>query len=55
MNSLLKLRAAGQSVWLDFLRRSLITGGSLERLVRADGVAGVTSNPSIFGKRGRRW
>lgn len=50
MNPLLKLREAGQSVWLDFLRRSLITGGGLERLVRADGVAGVTSNPSIFGK-----
>ena len=50
MNPLLQLRDAGQSVWLDFLRRSLITGGGLERLVREDGISGMTSNPSIFGK-----
>jgi transaldolase/glucose-6-phosphate isomerase len=50
MNPLLRLREAGQSVWLDFLRRGLITGGGLERLVREDGVSGVTSNPSIFDK-----
>ncbi len=50
MNPLLQLREAGQGVWLDFLRRSLITGGGLERLVREDGVSGLTSNPSIFGK-----
>jgi transaldolase/glucose-6-phosphate isomerase len=50
VNPLLRLRDAGQSVWLDFLRRSLITGGGLERLVREDGVSGMTSNPSIFGK-----
>jgi hypothetical protein len=36
MNPLLQLREAGQGVWLDFLRRSLITGGGLERLVRED-------------------
>jgi transaldolase len=50
MNPLLRLGEAGQSIWLDFLRRSLITGGGLERLMREDGVSGVTSNPSIFGK-----
>jgi len=50
VNPLLQLRDAGQSVWLDFLRRSLIVGGGLERLVREDGVSGMTSNPSIFGK-----
>ncbi len=50
MNPLLRLRAAGQGVWLDFLRRSLIAGGGLERLVREDGISGLTSNPSIFGK-----
>jgi transaldolase/glucose-6-phosphate isomerase len=50
MNPLLQLREAGQSVWLDFLRRGFITGGGLERLIREDGVSGVTSNPSIFGK-----
>src|SRR3954453_19109288 len=50
MNPLMRLHDAGQSVWLDYLRRSLITGGGLERLVREDGVSGMTSNPSIFGK-----
>jgi transaldolase len=50
MNPLLRLREAGQSVWLDFLRRSLIRGGGLERLLREDGVSGVTSNPTIFGR-----
>ena len=50
MNALLRLRDEGQSVWLDFLRRSLITAGGLQRLVRKEGVSGVTSNPSIFGK-----
>jgi transaldolase len=50
VNPLLRLREAGQSVWLDFLRRSLIRGGGLQRLMREDGVSGVTSNPSIFGK-----
>ena len=50
MNPLQQLRAAGQSIWLDFLRRGLITGGALERWIGEDGVGGVTSNPSIFGK-----
>jgi transaldolase/glucose-6-phosphate isomerase len=50
VNPLLQLREAGQGVWLDFLRRSLITRGGLERLMREDGVSGLTSNPSIFGK-----
>src|ERR1044072_170639 len=50
MNPLLRLHDAGQSVWLDYLRRSLISGGGLERLVREDGISGMTSNPSIFGK-----
>lgn len=37
-----------QAVWLDFIRRDLVRGGELARLVREDGVRGVTSNPSIF-------
>jgi len=40
----------GQSVWLDFIRRSLITGGELKRLVDEDALGGVTSNPAIFQK-----
>lgn len=50
MNPLQKLHTAGQSIWLDFLRRGLITTGGLNRLVRDDAVTGVTSNPTIFGK-----
>lgn len=40
----------GQSVWLDYIRRNLITSGELRRLVEQDGLLGVTSNPSIFQK-----
>jgi transaldolase len=50
VNPLLRLAEGGQSVWLDFLRRGLIRGGGLERLRREDGVSGVTSNPTVFGK-----
>jgi len=40
----------GQAIWLDTIQRSLVTTGGLERLVREDGLRGVTSNPSIFCK-----
>ncbi len=50
MNSLQALRECGQSVWLDYIRRGLITGGELQRLVDENGVTGVTSNPAIFEK-----
>jgi transaldolase len=50
MNALRTLQSAGQSIWLDFLRRGLITDGSLARLIGEDGVTGVTSNPTIFAK-----
>jgi transaldolase/glucose-6-phosphate isomerase len=50
MNPLLELARYGQSVWLDYIRRSLITGGELARLVEEDGLKGLTSNPAIFGK-----
>ncbi|HKG40176.1 MAG TPA: transaldolase family protein, partial [Conexibacter sp.] len=43
-----RLAELGTSAWLDSIRRSMLTGGELERLVREDGVVGVTSNPSIF-------
>ncbi|MGD8394394.1 MAG: transaldolase, partial [Candidatus Eiseniibacteriota bacterium] len=49
-NPLRTLKTYGQSVWLDLLRRSLITGGMLERLVDEDGLSGITSNPKIFDK-----
>ncbi len=46
-NQLAELRAAGQSVWLDFIERGMLESGELADLV-AKGVAGVTSNPTIF-------
>src|SRR5438094_8315066 len=46
MNALEELRSACQSIWLDFLRREMITSGYLDRLRREDGVTGITSNPS---------
>src|SRR5688572_23503284 len=50
MNPLLALRQCGQSVWLDHISRGLLTAGRLERLIREDGLAGVTSNPTIFDR-----
>lgn len=47
-NPLLGLSEQGQSVWFDFICRSLIESGDLARLIEQDGVQGVTSNPSIF-------
>ena len=49
-NPLVTLAALGQSVWLDYIRRHLITSGELARLIEQDGLGGVTSNPSIFEK-----
>jgi transaldolase / glucose-6-phosphate isomerase len=49
-NPLRGLAEFGQSVWLDYIRRSLITSGELKRLVVEDGLRGVTSNPAIFEK-----
>ena len=48
-NPLLQLQEAGQCVWLDNLSRDLIVSGRLRELVE-EGVAGITSNPSIFQK-----
>jgi transaldolase len=50
MNSLKQLQDCGQSIWLDYIRRDLITSGEFQRLVEEDGVHGVTSNPTIFDK-----
>ncbi|MCX6024457.1 MAG: transaldolase, partial [Chloroflexi bacterium] len=43
------LQTLGQSVWYDNIRRGLLTSGELARLIET-GVAGVTSNPTIFQK-----
>lgn len=49
-NPLVELAGYGQSPWLDFIRRNLMTSGELERLVTEDGLKGITSNPAIFEK-----
>jgi len=49
-NPLVELQKFGQSVWLDYIRRDLITSGELKRLIDNDGLRGMTSNPSIFEK-----
>jgi transaldolase len=49
-NALWRLRDLGQSVWYDYIRRDLYAGGELARLIREDGLAGMTSNPTIFQK-----
>ncbi|MFQ5987781.1 MAG: transaldolase family protein, partial [Dehalococcoidia bacterium] len=50
MNPLKELQRYGQAVWLDYIRRSLITSGELKRMVDEDGLSGVTINPTIFEK-----
>jgi transaldolase / glucose-6-phosphate isomerase len=40
----------GQSPWMDYIRRDLLTGGGLKKLIENDGLRGQTSNPSIFEK-----
>jgi transaldolase / glucose-6-phosphate isomerase len=49
-NPLVQLLGFGQSVWLDYIRRDLMTSGELQRLIDEDGLRGMTSNPSIFEK-----
>ena len=49
-NPLKDLLKYGQSVWLDYIRRDLLTSGELKRLIEEDGLRGMTSNPSIFEK-----
>ncbi|MFQ5342534.1 MAG: bifunctional transaldolase/phosoglucose isomerase [Anaerolineae bacterium] len=49
MTKLRELAGLGQAIWFDYIRRSFITSGELQRLID-DGLRGVTSNPSIFEK-----
>jgi len=49
-NPLTQLLTFGQSIWLDYIRRDLLKGGELQRLINEDGLRGMTSNPTIFEK-----
>jgi transaldolase len=50
MSALKELSNYGQAFWLDYIRRTLITSGELNRMVEKDGLRGITSNPTIFQK-----
>jgi transaldolase / glucose-6-phosphate isomerase len=49
-NPLKGLLDYGQSPWMDYIRRDLLTGGGLKKMIDEDGLRGQTSNPSIFEK-----
>ncbi len=49
-NPLRGLLAYGQSPWMDYVRRDLLTSGTLKKLIEEDGLMGMTSNPTIFEK-----
>ncbi|MBX3175060.1 MAG: transaldolase [Gemmatimonadaceae bacterium] len=44
------LHAAGQSIWLDFIDRSLLQGDTLAHRITGEALTGMTSNPTIFEK-----
>ena len=50
MGNIHQVAQLGQSVWLDNLRRSMLTSGELGRMIETDGLRGMTSNPTIFEK-----
>jgi transaldolase len=49
-NPLREAAEFGQSIWLDYLSRRILTSGELVSLIQEDGLKGVTSNPTIFEK-----
>ncbi len=49
-NRVKSIHSFGQSIWLDFIARSIINSGELQKLIDEDGIRGVTSNPAIFEK-----
>jgi transaldolase len=49
-NRLQRLHDAGQSIWLDFIDRTILRNGDLLRRIRDDALTGMTSNPTIFEK-----
>src|ERR1700693_5638282 len=49
-NPLKQLEKFGQSPWLDFIRRTLLSSPEMKRMLEEDGLKGMTSNPTIFEK-----
>ncbi len=50
VNPIKSLLNFGQSVWLDYIRRDMLINGELKKLIKEDGLRGMTSNPAIFHK-----
>jgi transaldolase len=50
VNPLRALLEFGQSPWMDYIRRDLLTSGNLKKMIQEDGLMGMTSNPTIFEK-----
>jgi transaldolase / glucose-6-phosphate isomerase len=50
VNPIKSLLNFGQSVWLDYIRRNMLNNGELSKLIKEDGLRGMTSNPAIFQK-----
>lgn len=44
-----QIQSHGQSIWMDYISRDMLTSGELVRLIY-NGITGVTSNPTIFEK-----
>src|SRR5690242_8926947 len=49
-NPLVQLQDQGQSVWYDNIDRAQIASGEFARMLKEDGILGVTANPTIFEK-----
>jgi transaldolase len=49
-NPLQQLHAAGQSIWLDYIDRTMLRNGELANRIAGDSLTGMTSNPTIFEK-----
>jgi transaldolase len=47
-NSLLAIQGFGQSVWLEYIRRRMLSEGELQQMIAQDGLRGVTSNPLML-------
>src|ERR1700742_59962 len=49
-NSLKQLHDAGVSIWLDYIDRTMLRNGDLQRRINDESLTGMTSNPTIFEK-----
>ena len=49
-NPLLGIKALNQSIWLDYIQRDILKNGEVAKMIKEDGLTGMTSNPAIFEK-----